>query len=33
MEDHLLIALLEIEKSPSITKSITDWPWILEAFN
>ena len=33
MEDHLLIALQEIEKSPNITKSISDRPWILEALN
>jgi transposase len=33
MEDHLLIALQEIEKSPGITKSISDWPWILKALN
>jgi transposase len=33
MEEHLLSVLQEIEKSPSITKSISDWPWILEALN
>jgi len=29
MEQHLLIALREIEKSPNVTKSVSDWPWIL----
>ena len=33
MEDHLLGALQAIEKSLDITKSISDWPWILEALN
>jgi len=33
MEQHLLSALQEIEKSPSITKSISGWSWILEAVN
>ena len=31
MEQHLLNAIREIEASPNITKSISDWPWILEA--
>ena len=33
MEQHLLSALQELEKSPDTTKSISDWPWILEALN
>jgi len=33
MESHLLGALQAIEKSPDITKSISDWPWILEALS
>jgi transposase len=33
MEQHLLSALQELEKSPNITKSISDWPWILKALN
>ena len=33
MEHHLLIALQAMEKSPDITKSISDCPWILEALN
>jgi len=33
MEAHLLSALQEIEKSPCITKAISDWPWILEALS
>jgi len=33
MEQHLLGALQAIEKSPHITKSISDWPWILDAIN
>jgi len=33
MEQHLLSALREIEKSPDVTKSISDWPWILQAIN
>ena len=31
MEQELLIALQQMESSPEITKSISDWPWILEA--
>ena len=33
MEHDLLNALQKLEKSPGITKSISDWPWILEAFS
>ena len=33
MEQHLLSALREIEQSPDMTKSISGWPWILEAVN
>jgi len=33
MEQRLLSALREIEQSPDMTKSISDWPWILEAIN
>lgn len=33
LEQHLLSTLQEIEKTPDITKSISDWPWILEALN
>ena len=30
MEQNLLNALQKIENAPSMTKSISDWPWILE---
>ena len=33
LEQELLIALQQLESSPEITKSISDWPWILEAVN
>jgi len=33
MEQHLLKALQKIETLPDITKSITNWPWILKALN
>ena len=33
MEQHLLCALRKIEQSPDMTKSISGWPWILEAIN
>jgi transposase len=33
MEDHLLSALRKIEASPDITKSISEWPWILKALD
>ena len=33
MEEHLLHALQAMESSPDTTKSISDWPWILEALN
>lgn len=33
MERRLLDALHEMEASPDRTKSIVNWPWILEALN
>jgi len=33
LEDHLVDALHKMEESPEITKSISDWPWILKALN
>jgi hypothetical protein len=33
MEQHLLNALDDMEASPERTRSISNWPWILEALN
>ena len=31
LEDHLELALADFEKSPIRTKSITWWPWMINA--
>jgi transposase len=32
IEEHLLSELRRLENNPSITKSISSWPWIIKAF-
>jgi hypothetical protein len=31
LEDHLVDELFKLENSPEITRSITSWPWIINA--
>jgi transposase len=31
LENHLLAELLRLENNPGVTKSISSWPWIINA--